>query len=61
MEERERWETPVDDLPTEVMMHIFSYADPIALLHSESVSRRWRDIATSDLCWQVLIFLSSLC
>ena len=41
-----------DELPTEVLTHIFSYADPVAVLRSGSVSHHWRDVATSEFVWK---------
>ena len=53
-EAHEEGQLHVDDIPTEVMMHIFSFVYPVGVLRSESVSHRWRDIVTSDLVWKAV-------
>jgi len=52
--EEEKVELHVDDIPTEIMMYIFAFVDPVGVLRSEIVSHRWREIATSDLVWKAV-------
>jgi len=57
-EQQVRWEASVADaLPAEVLAHIFSFADPVLVLHSEIVSHSWRDVSTSDLVWKVSLLI----
>ncbi|XP_063951095.1 F-box only protein 15-like [Lytechinus pictus] len=44
----------MDDLPTEVILHIFSFLPPSDLLTCVCVNRQWMEFASDNVLWQPL-------
>ena len=40
------------DVPEEVLRHILSLLDPLALAHASTACRKWHELATDEALWQ---------
>ncbi|XP_011673491.2 F-box only protein 15 [Strongylocentrotus purpuratus] len=44
----------MDDLPTEVLLHVFSFLPPSDLLTCVCINRQWMELASDNVLWQPL-------
>ncbi|XP_071477758.1 F-box only protein 15-like [Diadema antillarum] len=44
----------IHDLPTELLLHVFSFLPPVDLLTCVCVNRQWMELASDNILWQPL-------